>query len=104
MLGNRFAPPAAENEIREVFGIRGELPTIDALIRYAESRGIGHESMIYDRSIRYCENIGEVDNINIEMFYAGRSLVRDAALNYIVIYGNDRRVICIETRHAYTGL
>jgi|ERR1044072_2035124 hypothetical protein len=99
-----FGPPEAESEIRAALGIRGALPTIDELIERADRRHMNHETRVYDRSVTYCQRGRNMDHLNLEMFYAGRDETRHAALNYLVVYAPDRRVVCIETRHAYRGL
>src|SRR5688500_6075558 len=102
--GTQFGPSEAESEIRNAFGITGALPTIDLLIRLAESRGMRHEPRLYDRSLKYCQVGRRRSDLSMEVFYAGRDNNREATLNYVAAYGSDRQVVCIETRHAYLGL
>lgn len=99
-----FGPPGAEAEIRTAFGISGEMPTIDELIRAAELRHMNHEAMIHDRSLTYCHVGRNRDELTLEMFYGGRDAAKDAVRNYLAAYTADRRVVCIETRHAYPAL
>ena len=96
-----FGPPEAENEIRNIFGITGEDVMIDHLYRVADSTDIVHEPLVHDRSLVHCDRGRDTDSLRLEIFYARLDDRQGAAFNYVVVYNEERRVVCIETRHAY---
>lgn len=98
-----FGPASAEAEIRAALQIRGDLPNIRMLIRWANSQGIAHEAP-QDRSLRYCGAGRNIENLGLEMFYVRVDRQRRIGYYYLAAYNEEGVVVCIETRHAYTSV
>jgi hypothetical protein len=96
----QFGPPNAEAEIREVFLIHGSSVSIEDIHRVARERHINYEILAFDHSIVQC-NIGNVSGLRFEQYPLGMAPGQDHSRLYIVIYDQQGRVLCIETRHSF---
>jgi hypothetical protein len=99
----RFGPPSAEAEIRSAFAVKSELPAIEDLRKFARSRGIAYERL-QDRSLRYCYKGQDKASLSMTIFFFSSKGSRPGEKNYVAAHSKDGKVVCIETRHAYTSL
>lgn len=96
----QFGPLAAEQEIRGIFEIRGNVVNIVDVRRVAQSKRIFFEPLPVDHSLIQCR-IARINDLSFEQYSAGMNRSGDSSLLYIVVFDRRGRVLCIETRHAY---
>lgn len=99
----RFGPPSAEAEIRSAFAVTGELPAIEELMDFAKSHDIAYEQL-QDRSLRHCDKGRDKASLSMTIFFFRSKGSAPGEKNYVAAHSKDGKVVCIETRHAYTSL
>ena len=99
--GTEYGPPQAALEIKQAFSISEDWPSIQKIRTVAQERRYAVNDLGKDKSLIHCQQKADKPNLSLQMFIVPRRPDSDFVRNYVVLYDDSGRVLCIETRHAH---